>query len=205
MQHSTRPLSGSLKSAVLSAAGVLALSLFLILAVAVRTAAAAPGDLDPKFSGDGYAELAIGQKDHAGDLLYTGHRRVVVSVTDGKLALAGIDRHGRLDPAFGKAGLVRVPISSTVYSASGTVDPSGRLLVVVSTSGTSGNQSYVLRFDHDGKVDSSFGYGGVVLVPGVSLLGFAVHRVSTAAGAPGRHRHGGIRDPRTGREQDAKR
>lgn len=137
MQHSTRPLSGSLKSAVLSAAGVLALSLFLILAVAVRTAAAAPGDLDPKFSGDGYAELAIGQKDPSFG-------------SNGASYLASVHCYSENDVGFDGRGRIYLG------GVNGQLAQPGR-----STDGS--DSFFAARLLPSGSLDGSFGKGGVVL------------------------------------------
>jgi hypothetical protein len=136
-----------------------------LLVFGAAEAFAAPGDLDPTFSGDGYADLAtVG----ATDLLYSGHRQVVVAVSDGKLTLTGIDRHGNLDQHFGTGGLVTMDFPAPANGASGAVDTRGRLLIVVRTLGGS-NLNFLLRFHRNGQLDSGFGNGGAIQVTGSIL------------------------------------
>jgi uncharacterized delta-60 repeat protein len=137
---------------------------FTIFVLAPAAASAKPGDLDPKFGGDGRVEISIGQIDKAQDLLFTSGRRVVVAKSDGKLALVALDRLGERHPAFGINGLVTQTFPKPVDSVSGTVDPQGRIVVVISTKDDPGVQadSYLMRYMPDGKLDRSFGFGGFV-------------------------------------------
>jgi uncharacterized delta-60 repeat protein len=181
----SHPASNLTRRTAIAIAAVLT-AMLLVLSIGARQASAAPGQLDPKFSGDGFTELALGQSDQAADLLYSGHRRVVVDVSDGKLVLAGIGAHGDLDPGFGTNGLVTQTLPGGVIGASGAVDSRGRLLIAVDAGTVDTNQGYLLRFSHNGQLDPKFGRGGVISVPNQSLDQVAVSpdgRIVTAGNA----------------------
>src|SRR5689334_4970185 len=171
-----------------SAAAVAALG--VSMAVTAGSAAAAPGDLDSSFDGDGKLTFAPGGKQSEID--------DVAVQPDGKLVLAGsIDQDGtggevdflvaRLNPdgsfdqSFGSGGTATMSFpakGNTSDSASGVaIQPDGKIVVA----GTSHDQSLgddrvaVGRFNANGTPDSSFNAPGVPTdggppVPGEQLI-----------------------------------
>ncbi|WP_055523290.1 DUF11 domain-containing protein [Streptomyces graminilatus] len=93
-------------SSVAAAAG-LAVALVLVLP---GTALAAPGDLDPTFSGDGKVLTSLADDDQARDVAVQPDGKIVSvgasadnSVTEGRFALTRHNADGTPDPAFGGA------------------------------------------------------------------------------------------------------
>ncbi|HJV08025.1 MAG TPA: delta-60 repeat domain-containing protein [Acidimicrobiales bacterium] len=101
---------------------------------------------------------------------------------DTDIALARFDQAGRLDPAFGTAGVVRLDLSTGVAegtafrgdSAWGLVKLSGERLLVVGNQvapGRTDTDFAVVRLNANGAKDTAFGAGGTAVVgagPGVS-------------------------------------
>lgn len=78
-----------------------------------------------------------------------------------------------LDPSFGTAGIVHIPISNNnAYGRSAALQPDGKIVMVGNTS-TSGNmQAVIVRLNVNGTLDNSFGIGGIVLVPNSATKNF---------------------------------
>jgi uncharacterized delta-60 repeat protein len=67
------------------------------------------GSLDKSFGaeGNGNAYIDFGGKDLGGDVMRSANGGLIVAGTsDGKYALAGLTRDGRIDPSFGNAGKI---------------------------------------------------------------------------------------------------
>src|SRR5205823_4694590 len=81
-----------------------------------------------------------------------------------EVVLLRFDTTGKLDPSFGTGGIVREAVPST---GSADVDrlvlaPDGGIVAA----GVRDGRWYVARFGADGKLDGSFGSGGLVGDPG---------------------------------------
>jgi uncharacterized delta-60 repeat protein len=140
--------------------------------VLVGVSAAAPGDLDPSFGGDGVVITPIAPGS-AWDLAeavapYPGGRLVAAGFSvlkDGRgrylFALARYHADGSLDATFGEDGRVSMPATrrnSRVHAI--VVDSDGRLVV----GGSGRSRDFALaRYRPDGSLDPSFGGDGVVL------------------------------------------
>jgi uncharacterized delta-60 repeat protein len=101
-------------------------------------------------------------------------RRLVVLVLPLVLAsllasVAGAAGGGEFDPSFGSAGKKVVDLGRTEEAFDLVVQPDGKLVLAGSRDHA---QALVIRLNPDGSPDSSFGNGGVVVVP--VALGFAV-------------------------------
>jgi uncharacterized delta-60 repeat protein len=79
----------------------------------------------------------------------------------GGTILARYNTNGSLDTSFGTAGEVTTSISSA--DAGGVVVTSAGQIVALATGGA--NQVYLVRYNVDGSLDSSFGQGGEVITP----------------------------------------
>ncbi|MFL5959132.1 MAG: PASTA domain-containing protein [Gaiellaceae bacterium] len=124
------------------------------------------GSIDPSFgtngkvttslgSGDSVANALVGQPD--GKLILAGY---LGAAPNAEFALARYTPDGVLDPSFGTGGKVTTGIESSegVYSAG--LQPDGKIVVL---GGTVGGAFYValVRYDTDGKLDPTFGDGGI--------------------------------------------
>jgi uncharacterized delta-60 repeat protein len=126
---------------------------------------AAPGDLDPTFSGDGlaYATFADGAQGFAGALAADGSF-VVAGHAGPRLAVARFTPDGSLDPSFGGDGKITLSIGEGSSQANDVlVQEDGR--IAVAAYGVAGGQPsfFVVRLDPDGTRDRTFGVAGVAV------------------------------------------
>ena len=140
---------------VVSALVVLAASLF-----GATSAKAAPGDLDPTFSGDGKALTSIGVSSYGNDVAVQADGKiVVVGGSDAgaggttRFALTRFMPDGSLDPSFGGDGMVTTDFGNVAADAV-ALQFDGKIVAV-------GGQA-VARYLPDGSLDASFGAGGKV-------------------------------------------
>ena len=84
--------------------------------------------------------------------------------TDYDFALARYDQQGTLDDSFGSAGIVMTPMGTTEDVAySMALQNDGKILVDASSQLDS--VLVVIRYDQDGRIDSSFGVDGIARTP----------------------------------------
>ncbi len=76
-------------------------------------------------------------------------------------------RDGSLDTSFGVEGVVTTSFSDSAYAVDLAVDPGGRIVVVGYAPPKRGADrvATVVRYSRDGSLDTSFGTGGVVMLP----------------------------------------
>lgn len=155
----------------------------MLAGAAAASAAAAPGDLDPSFSGDGRVSLPEAGSFVARALALQPDGAVLVAgascapspdTGDGtclnsgasSFRLARLTPDGALDPAFGAGGLVTTPVGdgrSQAYAVS--VLPGGDV-VAAGVARRGGRQVMALaRYDAHGALVHGFGAGGIVLQP----------------------------------------
>jgi uncharacterized delta-60 repeat protein len=151
----------------------LARVLVLALLAGSCTVAAAPGDLDHRFSLDGVAFLAGIDPDDAN---FLGHDRVHAllplpdggalaagsfdngGLTDGDLALVKLTPDGELDPEFGAQGRALVQFSGDQDVARALYrQPDGRIVVAGALEVSANTDFGIARFHADGSPDRSFG------------------------------------------------
>jgi len=134
------------------------------------------GSLDPTFGGDGRVSTDfVGDRDEVRDLAVDPYGRVVVGgqscqppgpfdeVCD--FALARYDASGRLDRRFGDHGKVRTDLGAVVgEGVRGLIlQRDGRIVVAGDTQGPGGADVGLARYRPDGRLDLTFGSGGVVI------------------------------------------
>jgi uncharacterized delta-60 repeat protein len=136
------------------------------------------GDLDPTFAGDGmlsvadtsfdrYAADVVLQPD--GKVLTVGTRLPGASTTFAEVtrdvALSRYNSDGTLDVTFGSGGRVLTDMGAAEGGAAAEVDGAGRIVVGANrwTGGLS-RDWVVLRYLPDGRLDPTFGDGGVTVV-----------------------------------------
>jgi uncharacterized delta-60 repeat protein len=147
---------------VIAAAGAALLSLGL-------PAAAASGDLDTAFSGDGKTTVSFpnGASGWSGAL--QGSQAIVGGTSgapgDTDIALARLTRRGRLDRSFGHRGRVRIDVAGQVDTIGElAVLGNGKIVVVGSARVGGDTRVVVIRLKPDGGFDRTFGGDGVVVI-----------------------------------------
>jgi uncharacterized delta-60 repeat protein len=127
---------------------------------ALPAALAAPGQLDSRFATGGKARTDLGGTDWAGSVA-TGPRGVIVVVggSGGDVAVVRYDSSGRLDPTFGKGGIVVTDLAGDDAGASVVVQPDGKVVAAAQRSG----DVALVRYTANGALDPTFGRDGVVV------------------------------------------
>jgi uncharacterized delta-60 repeat protein len=146
---------------------LLIFALSVVALVALPTRAAPNNGLDSSFGGFGAggvvadAPLSI----NALALLPNG-KIVVVGVQNSTFAVARYLPSGALDGSFGTGGLLVTPLADgqRAEATSIVVQPDGKLVVVGTVYGPSGNDFAVLRYEANGALDTSFIGDGKLVV-----------------------------------------
>jgi uncharacterized delta-60 repeat protein len=143
----------------------------VVLFMMVPRAEAAPGDLDPTFSGDGKVLTDIAGGDDGAS--------AVAIQPDGKIVTAGFasqpaggrtfvvvryDSAGFLDPSFGDDGIVTTSFGGGSAAARAlAIEPDGDIVVAGTSSQPETGWDFALaRYEPDGSLDASFGDNGRV-------------------------------------------
>ncbi len=133
--------------------------------VVALPAAAAPGDLDATFSGDGIATAFSNGSVATGVAVDPQGRIVVAGYTlDGgvDVAVARFRPDGTLDPAFGDGdGRVRLDLGGTDYAFDVAPVPGGGLALAGRRTTADTDLAFVLRLGGRGRTVASFGDDGL--------------------------------------------
>lgn len=136
------------------------------------------GTLDASFGSGGFAitDLSDGGYDVAADLVRQPDGKLVVAGVSASYSTIGLDfalvrydRNGHLDPRFGEGGVVRTAISETEddFAEALVLQPDGKLVAGGTTLGTG---FALARYLPDGRLDPTFGAGGIVTTPGTDWI-----------------------------------
>lgn len=143
-------------------AGVVFFALALTGAVCV-VALAAPGALDPTFSGDGKltTNFTRGDEGASGVAIQADGKIVVAGQAGGyprrtRFALARYRAGGTLDRTFGGDGKVTTRFAGSAYAADLAVQAAGKIVVV----GQANDKFALARYNRDGTLDSTFNGDG---------------------------------------------
>jgi uncharacterized delta-60 repeat protein len=131
------------------------LATLLLVAFAPARALAAPGDLDPTFSGDGKAQLP-----QAGN----GSPTSIAVQPDGKVVMAGspgfvlnrVGADGAPDRSFGDDGVVTTEFPGGASAYAVALQPDGRIVAA----GEANGRFALARYLPDGRLDDSFSGDG---------------------------------------------
>jgi uncharacterized delta-60 repeat protein len=145
--------------------------------LAASPAAAAPGSPDPSFGKGGLVVASHGDRDVGYGVVRTADGRTVVAgaVSERDSTSMFLTRYlpnGRLDTSFGSRGVTRTGLGGSAMAVELDQLPDGRLLAVGLLSTRSSRGVFLARFLANGRLDTSYGKGGVVVRPvgrGVSL------------------------------------
>ena len=123
-------------------------------------AAAAPGDLDPSFDGDGKLILP-----------YNVHPEATLVQPDGKIVFVGsypgtdftvrrLNPDGSIDKSFDGDGTAIADLGADDQAYAAALQPDGGIVVAGTSSTATGNQGALARFDSGGTLDDTFDPGG---------------------------------------------
>ena len=154
------------------------------LGFAGTPAPAAPGDLDPAFSGNGKVTTAFGQGNNEGRAvaIQPNGKIVVVGSTVGPVPGAFVGRYtsdGTLDPTFDDNGKARLQDGrgGVCQAYAVALQPDGKIVVVGEDYGDVGGRRWwkwaLFRYRADGSLDPSFGGDGRVFTDVTSGFDFA--------------------------------
>jgi uncharacterized delta-60 repeat protein len=125
------------------------------------------GSLDTTFGNGGKVLTDFGGFDDAfGVAVQRNHKLVTVGFTDpggsggADFAVARYNADGSLDPSFGAGGKVTTDFGGVDSADAVAIQTDGR--IVVAGTGGHGFHFAVARYNRDGKLDASFGAGGMV-------------------------------------------
>ncbi|MBL7938672.1 MAG: hypothetical protein JNL43_04860 [Flavobacteriales bacterium] len=129
------------------------------------------GTLDITYNGTGTTYLDFGQNnDELDQVELDAQGRSVVLATSSDAgsfnsgSLARLNTDGTIDPTFGTNGFVALNTASTTYTPKSFCIQSDGKLVVTGTTGGTGRNLYLVRFDADGALDIGFGDAGYSIV-----------------------------------------
>lgn len=157
--------------------------------LAADSAVARPGDLDPTFSNDGFAQVDLLSKAQPGAQLTQDPAQLAGIGPAGEIVLGANTRYGygcnregcgRNDFFVGLARLLPNGALDQSFAGDGTfesdfglpyvrgsayaVQPDGKVLVAASTFGAGAN-AFVARLNADGTLDEAFGDNGLAMLP----------------------------------------
>lgn len=130
------------------------------MVAAAAPVAAAAGDLDDTFSGNGWLTIDFGGDGESASALaiQSDGKIVVAGSVDGDFGVARLNTNGTLDDTFNGDGRVRTDLRfrdpSLIYDHANevAVQPDGKMVVV----GGSGKRFAVVRYTTAGKLDKTF-------------------------------------------------
>jgi uncharacterized delta-60 repeat protein len=131
-----------------------------ILALSARIAAAAAGDLDPTFDGDGKKTFGFGSVDVAQALLVQPDGKIVVvayATANSDIVITRLLPNGDFDATFDGDGTVGIDLGGVDVARAAALQADGK--IVVAADNLSVPQGLILRRSADGSPDPTFGSG----------------------------------------------
>ncbi|MGN6816264.1 MAG: hypothetical protein ACTHK3_09285 [Solirubrobacterales bacterium] len=149
-----------------------------------EASAAVPGELDPSFGVGGKVQAPFGPESFAGGVAVQADGKVLVAGTSKgseALSVARLLPSGALDPTWGAGGVATTPLGKFSYAEDVAVQPDGKVVAVGEAPGPENEDFAIVRYLSNGKLDPSFGEGGIVILP-VGALGDQAHAVAIGPG-----------------------
>src|SRR5262249_13850637 len=135
---------------------------------------------------DALAAGAVLQSD--GKLIVASTVRNVSNLDGTLIGLVRYNPDGTLDAGFGSGGRVTLHTAAAAYAAAGAggLQPGGRIIVAGSSAASNSQRILLAGYLPDGRLDPTFGTGGVVLtdIPGGGFAGFLSASSTPMAIAP---------------------
>ncbi|HYV92822.1 MAG TPA: T9SS type A sorting domain-containing protein [Chitinophagales bacterium] len=127
---------------------------------------AQPGNLDSSFGINGKVTTAVCTNSNASSVALQSDGKIVAA--GGSLDCISLIRYnsdGSLDSSFGTNGIVTTPASQT-FTSSVVIQPNGKIIT------SSGNEFgwILIRYEINGKIDSSFGTNGEFILGGATYV-----------------------------------
>jgi len=138
----------------------------LLVALLALPAAAAAGDLDPTFSGDGRVRVGIGSGAEDVALQPDG-KTVAVGTAGGTFAIVRLKRDGTLDPTFSGDGVAHISMGPGRVNTAHAVAIRNGKIVVVGTSfrnAESTDATAIIRLNSNGTMDPTFSGDGLQIL-----------------------------------------
>jgi uncharacterized delta-60 repeat protein len=125
------------------------------------------GSYDETFGSSGKVTSDLSpDADWPGGLAIQSDGKIVVTVTTRAMTfgadfgVARYNKDGSLDTSFGVSGIVTIDLSGTADWAAGLeILPNGKILAL----GSAGTHFALVRYNHDGSMDATFGISGIVI------------------------------------------
>jgi uncharacterized delta-60 repeat protein len=130
--------------------------------------AAVPGELDPTFGVGGKVQTPFGPESYAGGVAVQPDGKIVAVGTPQEsqgFSVARLLPNGSPDPSWGEGGVVTTPLGKFAEALDVAVQPDGKIVVVGEAPGAKNNDFAIVRYLSNGKLDASFGEGGIVILP----------------------------------------
>lgn len=194
--------------------------LVLAALAAAEPAAAAPGELDPAFSGDGQQATDFGRPAAAYAVALQDNGKIVLAGATGTdlggfqetsdFAVARYHHDGSLDRSFSGDGKVTTDIARMDIARAVAVQPDGRIIVAgaIGSAPPSPSLTAIVRYNADGSLDDgtdrdstpldAFGVGGKAtlgVAGGGTGLALQHGQIVVAAGSVARLNPAGVLDP----------
>jgi uncharacterized delta-60 repeat protein len=139
----------------------------------IATRYTATGQPDGSFGSGGVVVLNIGgyaSVDSGAALALQPDGKILIAGTGvanwhHDFAVVRLNRNGSLDRTFGSAGIAALPVGEAAFANAVLVDPTGKIDVAGTTSVSGTNHFFVARLTSGGALDSTFGSGGVAVLP----------------------------------------
>jgi uncharacterized delta-60 repeat protein len=124
----------------------------------------ADGGLDPSFGGDGTVVTDLGDEEWAFGLVLQADGAIVIGGYRGSdMLMARYRADGTLDPTYGDGGWKATDLGATDVVSGLSLQADGKVVIAAYT-GTGGSQAMaVARYGTDGRLDPTFGSGGLVV------------------------------------------
>jgi uncharacterized delta-60 repeat protein len=130
------------------------------------------GSLDDSFGLGGMTSTSIGNNnsDYIKDLKIQPNGKILVAGysyngTKSDFTLIRYNSNGDLDPSFSIGGIATTVIGNGSAAYAMDLQPSGKIVLVGSTSNGTDNDFAVVRYNSNGSLDSSFDFDGIVGTP----------------------------------------
>jgi uncharacterized delta-60 repeat protein len=160
MRAAASPRWSSIGSRLRASTVALSTVVFAGLAFAA-SAPAAPGDLDPTFSGDGLQTTDFGSGPSEATAVARQADGKIVAVGSGagglQFAVARYNTDGSLDSSFSDDGRQLIQVGNGGAATGVAIQPDGKIVVV----GTSGSDFALVRYTTTGSLDTSFSGDGI--------------------------------------------
>ncbi|HET7510863.1 MAG TPA: hypothetical protein VFJ65_11530 [Solirubrobacterales bacterium] len=130
--------------------------------------AAVPGELDPSFGIGGKVQAPFGPGSYAGGVAVQPDGKILAVGTPQEsqgFSIARLLPNGSPDPSWGEGGVVTTPLGKFASAFDVAVQPDGKIVVVGEAPGAKDEDFAIVRYLSNGKLDPSFGEGGIVILP----------------------------------------